>query len=590
MNSVASTKFYGPFIGVYSENMKAEYDDLKVAGTAITTSGNLCTMFPLFFQSAKNNFEYIKGDKLDPSDTTLCNVSVHLLEDENPELSFFPFLSRLYLIIKNNPSQAEANKYNDNLVLQLKKCLPGYVFTKSKDEKGLPRYIITEKIKTPGKKPETILAVSKAEFFITTLNFILRPDTKTEPTIVAKPVSKEIIPEGKKPTSGWIVIDSFKNNDNKWYVDSSDLIDYKVFNGNYYRMKNKSDAPRTSLNTFRINDNDAHDYKIETVVQNLFGPDDELFGLVFGQHANSGFYFLVTNGGYYKIVGLADTSATIMQDLTFCGALRLNDDKQRKHDKKVKLGVFKVKDTWRFFINEREVYSCKARHLGEKVGFLIPAKATVYTDYIKIYDWTVAEKFPKDAKEIIYNNVFIDDFFTNENHLVNDRWSEANDKNVECSFEGTVYDIKNKTTGHYVSLHEISSDKTADHRIQILLSHYWGANDKPLGLCFAASDTANMFLFTISPDRKFSISNYIGGKWSYMKEAEASDAIYPNIDYTNTLLFEQTKGKWNFYINRKLVYTCNSTILPGNKIGCYVEGEQTARFEYITYDKIEYQQ
>ncbi|MGH2552425.1 MAG: hypothetical protein ACRDEB_01845, partial [Chitinophagaceae bacterium] len=53
-------RLYGPFVGVYSENMKAEYDDLKVAGEPIATSGTLCALFPLIYESAKNNFEYIK--------------------------------------------------------------------------------------------------------------------------------------------------------------------------------------------------------------------------------------------------------------------------------------------------------------------------------------------------------------------------------------------------------------------------------------------------------------------------------------------------------------------------------------------------
>ncbi len=145
VNSVPSQKFYGPYVGFYIEQLKAEFDDLRVTGTPIVTSGNLCALFPLIFQSAKNNFDYIKGVPTAKGDTAKYYLSTILKEDIYARVFFEKKSNDFFALLKSNTTKAAAIKSTDSLDFQMKKCQPGYTFTKTINKEGFPEYQLPKK-------------------------------------------------------------------------------------------------------------------------------------------------------------------------------------------------------------------------------------------------------------------------------------------------------------------------------------------------------------------------------------------------------------------------------------------------------------
>lgn len=157
VKKIASNKLNGPYVGVASmENTKSEFDDLKIAGTPVVTSGTLCQLLPLIYESAKDKFSYITSVKVKPSDSTKFFTCLTIDSNKNGRVFKEDFIYDFFIGLKTITKKEEAVQYLKSLIAGLRKCLPAYVFTEEKDDKGEIRYNITEKIK--GKGPEMAMA------------------------------------------------------------------------------------------------------------------------------------------------------------------------------------------------------------------------------------------------------------------------------------------------------------------------------------------------------------------------------------------------------------------------------------------------
>ena len=581
VNSTSSRKFYGPFIGVADENMKIEYDDLKVAGTAIATSGNLCTLFPLIFQSAKSNFEYIKGAPQDKTDTTLCYSSIQLVEDKDLELDFFPEKSLLYAIIKNNNTSADAIKFNDNLVIQLRKCLPGYVFTMSKNEKGLPQYTITEKIKSSGKQPDAILGISKSEFFISTLNIISIPVKNTGPSGTA------VLPtKGKAPTSGWIINDDFRDNRNNWPVDSenADFASYfkkEMFKQNteyFLDNKNKTNGHFLAMDNVIYNEND--NYKIEIEINDYTGDDNKGNGLIFGcdKMAKNYFRFVITQAGSFRIDKITEAGETVIQEWKKSNVIFSNN----------KLGIISKGKIWTFYINDQQVYFGYTQPLfGNGAGIYISPECAVFCKLFRSYDWTVAAKIPGEPKEPVYTNILNDIFKSNENN-----WSTINDADVTASVKDFGYQIENKYDGIYMPVYNARMTTVQDHIAETRVMHIKGSDFSGYGLSFGKKDVNNAYVFMINNWGRFRVGYYENGNWKDLKEWTENKIIESTMGSgkvsANSLRFENILGEWRFYVNDSLVYNCPARSLDGGGIGFFADSKQTVQYQYIKINMVSF--
>lgn len=572
VNSTVSRKLYGPFIGVMAENMKTEFDDLKITGTSVATSGNLCTLFPLIFQSAKTNFEYIKGEPLDKTDTTICSSSIQLAEDKDVELDFFSEKSLLYAIIKNNNTSADAIKFNDNLVTQLRKCLPGYVFTMSKNEKGLPQYTITEKIKTSGKQPAAILGIVQSEFFMTTLNISSVPVKNTKPVTIAAP-------QQKKPTSGWIVNDDFRDNRNGWLVDSTnaDFASYfkkEMFKQNteyFLDNKNKTNSHFLAIDNVIYNEND--NYKIEIEFTDYSGDDNKGNGLIFGfdKMAKNYFRFVITQTGLFRIDKVTETGETVIQEWKNSDVIFSNN----------KLGFMSIKGYWNFYINNKEVYFCKSQPLfGNWAGVYVGSECAFFCKSFRAYDWTVAAKFPAEPKEFIYKNILTDIFRSNENN-----WSTIDDADVTASVKDFGYQIENKNSGFYMPAYNSAWTVNDDFIAETRVMHIRGNDHEGYGLSFGKKDASNAYVFMIDNSGMFRIGYYENDVWKDIKgwtENKILESAIQSKITANTLRFENILGEWKFYINDSLVYNCKAKeIAERGTTGFFTEGKQTVEYKYI---------
>jgi hypothetical protein len=365
-------------------------------------------------------------------------------------------------------------------------------------------------------------------------------------------------------SEGWIVNDQFQDNRNFWVVDSTTEYDYKISNGDYVMDRVKAGI---STNTFFLDD--QHDYKIETVLENFYGKKDA-YGLCFGRLNDRQFFFLITNDGYYKIIEQADTVINTIKDFTFSSAIRAGEGVNSKTNT---ITLIKLKNTWSFRVNDVEIYSCNAKRLpGHQFGFFIPAVSHVFAYSFKIYDWDVA-KASGDQTEPIRNSVFADDFHDNKHE-----WGDLNDDDIYTMFDGTDYVIKCKYTGHYMSWQSIKAMDFLSHQVELSFRHTDGIKDYGHGLIFGTKDINNAWVFMISGDGHFQIGSYSNGDWSAIKSWTGSDAIRTKDYSINYLRLEKISGKWNFYINDKLVYSCPSKNYFGDRFGCYVENKQTVQF------------
>ena len=164
-------RLYGPYMGVYSENMKAEYDDLKVSGEPIATSGTLCALFPLIYQSAKNNFEYIREMPVKAGDTTQYYTSL-TIDNNNDAMIFFSNSGVFFnVLLKKYSTKEIATLEMKSLIAELTKCLPNFLFTENKNDKGEIEYNITEKIKKTGPEINSKLLVNETNVLLSVSNW-----------------------------------------------------------------------------------------------------------------------------------------------------------------------------------------------------------------------------------------------------------------------------------------------------------------------------------------------------------------------------------------------------------------------------------
>jgi len=587
VNSIASRKFYGPFIGMSNEQQKAEYDDLKVEGTAVATSGNLCAMFPLIFQSAKNNFEYIKGEAFRKGDTSNYYSSIQLLETSLPSINLSGNRNFFVTSLKNNHTKAGIIRNTDSVAAQLKKCLPNFVFTKTLDKNGLPNYKITQKINPPGKQPEVTLYAYASD---------ISSDFKTMLSIYAdavkniEPPATIVLPKKEKvPTSGWIVNDDFRDNRNGWLVDSAnaDFASYfkkEMFKNNteyFVDNKNKTNSHFLAMDNVIYNENDI--YKIEIEFNDYSGDDNKGNGLIFGcdKMAKNYFRFVITQTGSFRIDKITEAGETVIQEWKKSNVIFSNN----------KLGVISKKKLWSFYINDQQVYfDYKQPLFGNGAGIYISSGCAFFCKSFRAYDWTVAAKFPNEPKEPVYTNILNDVFKSNENN-----WSTINDADVTASVEDFGYEIENKYDGIYMPVFHSRMTTVDDYIAETRVMHIKGSDYAGYGLSFGKKDINNAYVFMINNAGKFRVGYYENAVWKDIKEwsdnkiIESAMASGNQVRISaNSLRFENVLGQWKFYVNDSLVYNCPARSIDGDGIGFFADSKQTVKYQHIKINLVSF--
>lgn len=590
-----SRKLFGPFAGLYAEKIKVEYDDFKVTGTPITTSGSICKLFPLIYQSAKDNFEFVKGEPWSKDDPDRFLLSTPLQEQKLGFVKFGETTNRFFSDLRSNSSKAAANKYIDSLAAQLKKILPAYIITKSVTKEGLSVYKITEKPKPGVKQP-----VAKIESLSTDFTSVISIESET---VRPKELAKGSAKPGNKPakaksapTSGWIFNDDFKDNRNGWLVDSANT-DFSAYfrkemfkQNNEYFLDNKTKTQPRILSMSNMVYDEKDNYKIELEINDYTGEDNKGNGLIFGCDKESKNYyrFLVTQTGSFRIDKVTGSSETAIQEWKKSDVIFSAN----------KLGFIKVHDFWDFYINDQVVYFCRSLPLfGNGAGIHISSECAFFCKSFRAYDWTVAAKFPAEPKEFIYKNILTDIF-----RSIDNEWSTIDNGDVKAFVKDFGYQIENKSSGFYMPVYNSAFTETDDFIAETRVMHILGNDHEGYGLSFgkkessyANVDAGNAYVFMINNSGMFQIGYYENDVWKDIKGwtenkiIESAPASGNQVRISaNTLRFENILGEWKFYINDSLVYNCPAKHIEGRGTGFYAEGKQTVKYQFIKINLVTY--
>ena len=582
VEKTSSRKLFGPYAGMYCEKIKAEYDDFKITGTSIITSGSMCKLFPLIYQSAKSNFEFVKGDPWSKDDPDRFLLSTELQEEKYANIELGENSNRFFTTLRHNPSKAAAIKYTDSLAAQIKKILPAFIIIRSVSKEGLPSYSIMEKTKPGIKQPVAKLESLNSEDFTSVLSIESEPaQLKNLPSSPSKPGNK-VVQDRKAPTSGWLLKDDFKDNRNGWVVDSANTSFATYFkkemfkNNNEYFLENKDTANARLMVLDKVIYDEKDNYRIEIEINDYTGEDNKGNGIVFGcDKAVKNYYrFVVTQTGSFRIDKVTESGETTMQEWKKSDVIFSNN----------KLGVMNINGFWDFYINNKQVYFCRSQPLfGTGAGIYVSNQCAIYCKLFSSYDWTVAAKFPAEPKEFIYKNILTDIFRSNEN-----KWSIIDDADVTAIIKDFGYQIENKNSGFYMPVYNSAWTTDHDYVAETRVLHIRGNDNTGYGLSFGKKDVSNAYVFMINNSGYFRIGYYENDIWKDIKGWTENKIIEstPNPGNqirisSNTLRFESILGEWKFYINDSLVYNCPAKQTDGRGTGFFVEGKQTVDYTNI---------
>ena len=127
--------------------MQSEFDDLRIKGTPIATSGNLCQVLPLIYESAKNNLSFIKGLQKNPTNSTSFASAISFAKDYYGTIGYQDAYTDLYAHLKQTSTKEEAIKEIKAIIAELQNCLPTFQFTEKIKPNGDPEYLVNEKQK-----------------------------------------------------------------------------------------------------------------------------------------------------------------------------------------------------------------------------------------------------------------------------------------------------------------------------------------------------------------------------------------------------------------------------------------------------------
>ena len=147
-----SRNLNGLFVGLMTTgNMQSEFDDLKIKGTPIATSGSFCQLLPLIYESAKNNLSFIKGPQKNPDNSTSFISAISFSKDYFGTIGYHETYADLYAMLKQTSTKEESLNELKVIIAELQNCLPSFQLTEIKKTNGDPEYIVTEKgkVSTP---------------------------------------------------------------------------------------------------------------------------------------------------------------------------------------------------------------------------------------------------------------------------------------------------------------------------------------------------------------------------------------------------------------------------------------------------------
>jgi hypothetical protein len=158
---LAAEKLNGLFTGLAAlPGARYEFDDLKVSGTAIVTTGSFCQLFPLIYESARNKFSYIMGMKTEKNQFACLNY-------QSPEniMTIVPgcSASTLSYSIKKYATHEEGIKGLKEFIAEQEKCLPGFQFTEATTTTGQPTYKIAEKVSKDGSIISSSISLTRGD-------------------------------------------------------------------------------------------------------------------------------------------------------------------------------------------------------------------------------------------------------------------------------------------------------------------------------------------------------------------------------------------------------------------------------------------
>jgi len=392
-------------------------------------------------------------------------------------------------------------------------------------------------------------------------------------------MGKEYREKPKPLAAGWLFFDEFDDNQNGWNIDTTNKDFQTKFSGGDYDVWNKRDDQSRFLLRNIPGWNEKNNFRIEiTMHYSAVGPDNMGNGLIIGcDEKISNYYRIIINKqGQYRVDQSIIGKIVPLQDWKESTDILPYGDN--------KLGFTHINGKWAFYVNEKKIYEMNAKEFfGKGIGMFIGPKSNYYCRSFKVYDWTKAAADPAAPKEPLYDVTIGDNFKTNRY-----QWYTNNDQYATISFPGDAYRMKSNYTGFYLPSIPFGEKDMTAHRVDLDVKHIDGANEYGFGLCFGKKDLNNYYTFYITANGSFYIGKVTNGTWSTVKDLTESDVIRKGNYMPNYLRYVNDNGKWNFYINNKLVYATYARSLPGKEFGVIIENKQTVDFTRFSFARIIY--
>jgi hypothetical protein len=174
------------------------------------------------------------------------------------------------------------------------------------------------------------------------------------------------------------------------------------------------------------------------------------------------------------------------------------------------------------------------------------------------------------------DTIFIDNFSNNKNKWPTGLSADScyNGKIVNGAFELTST-CKDSYPWYYIPR---TIDILRDFEIEANILYVKGENDNAISLIWGKDDNGYRFNFGITGNGQYKICRY-NGSWFNLKDWTASDLIHKS-DY-NKLTVRKIDTNYYFFLNEKLVHTCDLYAFFGNQIGFQDNKNTTIRVDYL---------
>lgn len=179
-------------------------------------------------------------------------------------------------------------------------------------------------------------------------------------------------------------------------------------------------------------------------------------------------------------------------------------------------------------------------------------------------------------------------FFTDNFSSDNGDWYINTNSSAYLNIENGFYYFESLEDGIYDSWRAFELDGSMNYSISADAIHATGIDNYGYGLYFAGESANNNFMFLITSNGYYCIGGTEKGDWFDIIDWQLSDAIKKGDFKSNKLTIKQSKGRWKFYINGKLVDEIQQRKYYGDKFGFSVQNYQAVLYDnYTVYTGID---